>query len=174
VAELALVPESASVSDVRRQRDYWLGTTLFKMRRRYADAGKLLLGVAPHLGQDGAEAMFHGARALSRADDDERAIVWYRKVVAKYPRTEWAQEAQFLIGWLELNRGRYAESIEPLEQVLARYPRSKWVDDALWFLGPGALPQRPLGQGPDAARAAGQARRLAGGRQGAILAGPHR
>ncbi|MBK7539680.1 MAG: transglycosylase SLT domain-containing protein [Myxococcales bacterium] len=134
VAELALVPESSSVS-VRRQRDYWLGTTLFKMRRRYADAGKLLLGVAPHLGQDGAEAMFHGARALSRADDDERAIVWYRKVVAKYPRTEWAQEAQFLIGWLELNRGRYAESIEPLEQVLARYPRSKWVDDALWFLG---------------------------------------
>lgn len=134
VAELALVPESAALA-VRRQRDYWLGTALFKMRRRYADAGKLLLSVAPHLGADGAEAMFHGARALSRADEDDRAITWYRKVVEKYPRSEWAQEAQFLIGWLELNRGRYAQAIEPLEQVIRKYPRSKWVDDALWFSG---------------------------------------
>lgn len=135
VAELALVPESSSLA-LRRQRDYWLGTTLFKMRRRYADAGKLLLGVAPHLsGDTAAQAMFHGARALSRADHDDQAIVWYRKVVAKHPRTAWAQEALFLTGWLQLNRGKYAEAIAPLEQVVARYPRSKWVDDALWFSG---------------------------------------
>jgi soluble lytic murein transglycosylase len=132
VAELGLVPDNAPAA-IRRQRDYWLGTTLFKMRRRYADAGKLLLGVAPFLGSGAAEAMFHGARALSRADDDDQAIVWYRKVVAKYPRTDYAQEALFLTGWLELNRGTYAAAIAPLEQVIAKYPRSKWVDDALWF-----------------------------------------
>lgn len=135
LAELALVPESSPLA-IRRQRDYWLGTTLFKMRRRYGDAGKLLLGVSPHLsGDNAAKAMFHGARALSRADHDDQAIVWYRKVVAKYPRSEWAQEALFLSGWLELNRGNYAASIPPLEQVIAKYPRSKWVDDALWFSG---------------------------------------
>jgi soluble lytic murein transglycosylase len=135
VAELALVPDNSPLA-IRRQRDYWLGTTLFKMRRRYADAGKLLLGVSPHLSGDAAaQAMFHGARALSRADHDDQAIVWYRKVVAKFPRTEWAQEALFLTGWLELNRGNYAASIAPLEQVVAKYPRSKWVDDALWFSG---------------------------------------
>jgi soluble lytic murein transglycosylase len=95
-----------------------------------------LLGVSPHLsGDTAAQAMFHGARALSRADHDDQAIVWYRKVVAKFPRTEWAQEALFLTGWLEVNRGNYAASIAPLEQVVARYPRSKWVDDALWFAG---------------------------------------
>jgi soluble lytic murein transglycosylase len=134
VAELALVPDTVPLA-VRRQRDYWLGTTLFKMRRRYGDAGKLLLGVAPHLGAGGAEAMFHGARALSRADDDEQAMTWYRKVVAQFPRTEWAQEALFLTGWLQLNRGAYAAAIGPLDQVVATYPRSKWVDDALWFAG---------------------------------------
>jgi soluble lytic murein transglycosylase len=135
VAELALVPENSPVA-IRRQRDYWLGTTLFKMRRRYGDAGKLLLGVSPHLsGDTAAQAMFHGARALSRADHDDQAIVWYGKVVAKYPRTAWAEEALFLSGWLELNRGNYAASIAPLEKVVARYPRSKWVDDALWFAG---------------------------------------
>ena len=132
VAELMLVPDSAGDA-IRVRRDYWLGTTLFKMRRRYADAGKLLLAVAPKLGS--AEAMFHGARALSRADQDDDAIRWYRKVVATYPRTDWAAEAQYLTGWLEFNRGRYREAVAPLEEMLRRYPKSKWMDDALWFLG---------------------------------------
>ena len=132
VAELMLIPAAVpKATDLRR--DYWLGTTFFKMRRRYADAGKLLLGVAPEL--DSAEALFHGARALSRADQDDDAIRWYKVVVAKYPKSDYAAEAQYLTGWLEFNRGRYREAIAPLEEMLRRYPRSKWMDDALWFLG---------------------------------------
>jgi len=133
VAELALVPATGLSTSLTYQREYWLGTTLFQMRRRYGDAAKLLLGVYQKL--DSAEAMFHGARALSRADKDDEAITWYRKVVATYPRTAWAEEAQFLSGWLEFNRGRYKEAIKPLEDSLAKYPKSKWTDDALWFLG---------------------------------------
>jgi soluble lytic murein transglycosylase len=133
IAELALIPATGISDSLALQRDYWTGTTLFQMRRRYADAAKLLLGVYAKMSSP--EAMFHGARALSRADKDDEAIVWYRKVVATYPRTSWAEEAQFLSGWLEFNRGRYKEAIKPLEDSLAKYPRSKWVDDAHWFLG---------------------------------------
>jgi len=132
VGELMLV-EARAPKATRIRRDYWLGTTLFKMRRRYADAGKLLLGVAPTMGS--AEALFHGARALSRADDDDAAIGWYRKVVKQFPKTAWAAEAQYLTGWLEFNRGNYQAAVAPLEQTLKKYPRSKWVDDSLWFLG---------------------------------------
>jgi len=132
VAELMLVGDDVPES-TRIRRDYWLGTTLFKMRRRYADAGELLLAVAPKM--DSAEALFRGARALSRADRDDEAIRWYRQVVAKYPRSDWAAEAQYLSGWLEFNRGKYREAIGPLEETLRRYPKSKWMDDALWFLG---------------------------------------
>jgi len=134
VAELSLIGDPIA-ADVAHQRDYWLGITLFKMRRRYGDAGKLLLAVAPELGSQAAEAMFHGARALSRADRDDDAIRWYQQVVTGYPGTAYAQEAQFLIGWLDFNRGRYKEAVAPLELSLARYPRSKWADDARWFLG---------------------------------------
>ena len=134
VAELSLIGD-AIPADVGHRRDYWLGITLFKMRRRYGDAGKLLLGVYAQLGDAAAEAMFHGARALSRADRDDEAIGWYQKVVASYPGTAYAQEAQFLAGWLEFNRGHYKEAIAPLETSLARYPHGKWVDDSLWFLG---------------------------------------
>jgi soluble lytic murein transglycosylase len=149
VAELSLIgdPLPAGSADVAHQRDYWLGITLFKMRRRYGDASKLLLGVYAQLGGAAAEAMFHGARALSRADRDDEAITWYRKVVASYPSTAYAQEAQFLTGWLEFNRGRYQEAIAPLEASLARYPHSKWVDDSLWFLG---MAHYFLGQWPQA------------------------
>jgi soluble lytic murein transglycosylase len=133
IAELALLPPTGLPEGLANQRDYWTGTTLFQMRRRYGDAGKLLLGVYAKL--DSAEAMFHGARGLSRADKDDEAIVWYGKVVATYPRTAWAEEAQFLSGWLQFNRGRYKEAIKPLEDSLAKYPRSKWLDDATWFLG---------------------------------------
>ncbi|HUJ62198.1 MAG TPA: tetratricopeptide repeat protein [Kofleriaceae bacterium] len=134
IAELALIGDDAP-ADVRGQRDYWMGETLFDMRRRYGDAGKLLLAVYPSLGDKAPEAMFHGARALSRADRDDDAIAWYHKVVATYPHTAYAEEAQFLSGWLEFNRGHYREAIAPLEQALARYPRSKWAEDSLWFLG---------------------------------------
>jgi len=134
VEELALVSDTAT-DDVKTKRDYWLGETLFKMRRRYADAGALLLAVYPKMGSDAAEAMFHGARALSRADRDDEAIVWYRKVVATYPRSAYAEEASYLSGWLEFNRGRYKDAIAPLEASLKAYPSTKFSDDALWFLG---------------------------------------
>ena len=134
VAELGRLPEKLS-PELTRQRDYWLGTTLFKMRRRYGDAGQLLLGVYKQMGGDAASAMFHGARALSRADRDDEAITWYQRVVATYPSSPYAQEAAFLAGWLEFNRGNYRKAIAPLEASLAKYPKSKWVDDALWNLG---------------------------------------
>ena len=134
ITELSLLPAKLPI-EVARQRDYWLGETLFKMRRRYGDAGKLLLGVYKDMGGSAAEAMFHGARALSRADKDDEAIVWYRKVVAAYPSTAYAEEAAFLAGWLEFNRGKYKDAIAPLEASLKKYPKSKWVDDALWNLG---------------------------------------
>ncbi len=132
VAELSLLDPSDLSESLRVRRDYWLGTTLFRRRRRYDDASKLLLGVYKQL--DSAEAMFHGARSLSRADHDDLAITWYHKVVAKYPRTRWAEEAQFLAGWLEFHHGKYKKAIPPLEDGLRRYPKSRWVDDTLWFL----------------------------------------
>ncbi len=135
VAEFSLLDAATLSDDDRRQRDYALGTTLFKMRRRYDESAELLLGVYAKLGGAAAEAMFHGARAKSRSDQDDEAIAWYRKVVATYPKTPWAEEAQFLSGWLEFNRGKFREAIGPLEELLARYPKSKWVDDSLWFLG---------------------------------------
>src|SRR5690606_14342759 len=109
--------------------------TLFKMRRRYKDAADILLRIYKDMGSRAARAQFHGARALSRADRDAEAITWYRRVVAEHPRTPWAEEAQYLSGWLEFNMGNYRAAIAPLETMLSRYGRSRWAEPARWFLG---------------------------------------
>lgn len=134
IAELRRIPDSAPAKLVL-ERDFWTGMTLFKMRRRYKDAGAILLRIYKKMGPRAAEAMFHGARALSRADLDLEAVTWYQKVVAEYPRSKWAAEAQYLSGWLHFNLGQYRAGIRHLEKMRAKYPRSKWTKTADWYLG---------------------------------------
>ena len=132
IAELDKIPEDVPAG-LKDQITFWRGETLFSMRRDYAKAGELLLAVAPRMGKLAAQARFHGARARSRADHDDDAIAGYRDVVRLHPRTEWAEEAQFLIGWLEYNRAHYAEALPGLRATVKKYPRSKWAVDARWF-----------------------------------------
>ena len=134
IAELRSIPDSAGTKLVL-MRDYWTGTTLFKMRRRYKDAGDILLGLYKRMGKRAAEALFRGARALSRADFDEDAITWYQRVISEYPKSSWAAEAQFLSGWLKFNMGKYRDGIPHLEEMAKKYRRSKFTRSADWYLG---------------------------------------
>lgn len=133
IAELALIGDDEP-DDVLLRRDYWTGMTLFSMRRRYKDAGDILLGLYKKMGSSAAHALFTGARALSRADFDEEAIEWYQRVVAEYPSSAWAAEAQYLSGWLHYNLGQYDKAVPHLDKMLARYGSSRWAEHAEWFL----------------------------------------
>jgi soluble lytic murein transglycosylase len=134
LAELELVTDEEP-DDVRVLRDYWTATTLFKMRRQYDRAAQLYLAVAGKMAGRAAEALFHGARAYSRADRDDDAIRVYADVVHKYPSTDWAAEAQFLSGWLDFNRGRYREGLPALRATVQRYGSTKFGAEAVWYSG---------------------------------------
>ncbi len=135
IAELALVPDTVA-RRLRDRRDYWRGMTMFKLRRQYKRAGDLLLRIYKRLPRPlAAKAMFHGARALSRADFDKDAIRWYQRVVREFPGTSWAREAQFLSGWLEYNLGNFGAAIPHLTKMRRKYPGTRWAREALWFLG---------------------------------------
>jgi soluble lytic murein transglycosylase len=124
---------------LRDEIEYWLGTSFYRMRRNYEGAARKLLSVAQRLqGEKQAEAMFHGARALSRADKDDEAIKGYQAVVQAHPRSSWAPEASFLTGWLEYNRGRYTEAIPALSETVKRFTGQaggKFGDEARWYIG---------------------------------------
>lgn len=121
--------------EVRTERDYLVGMTKYHMRRDYLGASTLLLGAVDRLPVDkAASAAFHGARALSRADRDDDAIVGYDRVVQRFPNSKFAAEAQFLAGWLDFNRGRHRQALPRLEATLARFPRTEFALDAAWFI----------------------------------------
>jgi len=134
LAELERLPATLPAEQAA-ERDYQIGMTKFHMRRDYARAGDLLLATVPHLsGDKAASAAFHGARALSRVDRDDEAIAGYRKVVAAFPHSRFAAEAQYLSGWLEYNRGRFKESLPALQATLDHFGTSAFADDAAWCL----------------------------------------
>jgi soluble lytic murein transglycosylase len=148
--ELALLP-AALPADLAVERDFAIGMAKYNMRRDYAGAATLLQKVATQLaGEKAAFAAFHGARALSRIERNDEAIAGYRQVVARYPGSKWAAEAQFRSGWLDVNRGRFREALPGLQATLARYPHSPFADDAAWYL---ALAHHLLGEPAEALRA---------------------
>jgi soluble lytic murein transglycosylase len=134
LAELGALPANLPAAEAA-ERDYQIGMTKFHMRRDYAKAGELLLATAPHLtGDKAAAAAFHGARALSRVDRDDEAIAGYHKVIAEFPHSRFAAEAQYLAGWLDYNRGRFKESLPGLQATLDHFGGSAFADDAAWCL----------------------------------------
>lgn len=134
VLELEAVVEPLDLG-LRAERDFALGMAKYRMRRDYAGAAALLLGAVDGLlGDKAAQAAFHGARALSRADRDDEAIVAYGRMISRFPQARFAPEAQFLSGWLNTNRGRFREGLTGLQGTVARYPKSSFAEDAAWFI----------------------------------------
>jgi soluble lytic murein transglycosylase len=148
--ELAKLPPDLTPA-ARTERDFQIGMTKFQMRRDYRGAADLLLAVVPALsGDKAASALFHGTRALSRIDRDDDAIAGYKQVVARFPKSRFAAEAQFLSGWLDYNRGRFREALPALLATLAKFGNSAFADDAAWCL---AFAHFLLGELPTASAA---------------------
>lgn len=129
--------EVMKVDDALEAR--WLhtyGRALFRMRTRYADAAKVLRKSAARGGRYEIEDAFHAARALSRADQDARAVAAYRAFARAHPRSTRAPEARFLAAWLEIRMGRAAGKANMARLLKGRSAlRGKWRRSALWELG---------------------------------------
>ncbi|MCP4447312.1 MAG: transglycosylase SLT domain-containing protein [Myxococcales bacterium] len=133
--ELAELDPSGMDSATRLDHEFWLSMSLFKRRRHYEKAGRSFLSIYKKMGGRADEALFHAARALSRADFDTEAIENYQRLVEEYPHSKWAAEAQFLSGWLEFNRGRYREALPFLRNMPKRYHKSKFTKEVPWYMG---------------------------------------
>ena len=112
------------------------GMALFRTRNRYLDAARVLHGSALLGGPHEIEDAFHSARALSRADQDARAIRAYRRFAQRYPHNRRAAEARFLAAWLEIRLGRSNGEKQMERLVRGKSPlRGRWRRSALWELG---------------------------------------
>ena len=112
------------------------GMALFRTRTRYLDAARTLHQSALLRGEYEIEDAFHSARALSRADQDARAIRSYRRFAQRYPRSKRAPEARFLAAWLEIRLGR-SNGEKQMERLVRGKSavRGRWRRSAVWELG---------------------------------------
>jgi len=133
--ELASLDTGTMDAKTLLSHKFWLSMSLFKRRRHYHKAGKTFLEIYKKMGPRAAESLFHGARAMSRADYDKVAIQWYQVLVRDYPSSKWAAEAQFLSGWLEFNLGNYDEAIPYLGKMAKRFGASRFAKEVPWYLG---------------------------------------
>lgn len=133
IAELRALPPDASPA-MQDEVEYWLGTSLYRTRHHYIEASEKLLSVAGRLkGERQVEALFHGARALARANKDSEAVAQLSDLVKHHPRSSYAAEASFLTGWLVFNQDKYAEAIPLLQKTVAHHSGT-FADEARWYL----------------------------------------
>ncbi|MEM8607509.1 MAG: transglycosylase SLT domain-containing protein [Myxococcota bacterium] len=130
---LETVPPNDALDE---RRLHMLGMALFRMRTRYDEAARVLRASAERRGKYATEDAFHAARALSRADQDARAVRAYRAFAKRYPRSRRAPEARFLAAWLEIRMGRKNGEVQMARLLQGKNQvRGKWRRSALWELG---------------------------------------
>jgi peptidoglycan lytic transglycosylase len=106
------------------------GMTLYRARGRYLEAAKALRECAALGAPDAAECAFHAARALSRADRDDEAMVAYADVSARYARSSWGDEATYFVPYLHALHGEWREAARGFDEYVRRYPTGAEKADA--------------------------------------------
>ncbi|HZH03415.1 MAG TPA: tetratricopeptide repeat protein, partial [Myxococcaceae bacterium] len=95
-----------------------------------------------------AEAGLLQARRTLRTHDNDSARKQMADLVRAYP-DEWpAREAAFLVGWLDLQLGKYEDALKSFDAYEKRYRGSGRRDDVLWL---GAWARIRLGRYAEAA-----------------------
>lgn len=100
-----------------------------RARVQYTDAAKLYLECANASGGT-AEDLLSSARALSRGDDDDAAIVRYADVAKKFAKTTQAADASFLSARLQMLHGRWKLAAEAFDDYLKKFPAGGDRDSA--------------------------------------------
>jgi soluble lytic murein transglycosylase len=119
--------------------------------REYPDAARAFREAAASGSGHEAEDLHYVGRSLARADHDEEAAKVYREVVARYPRSPFAEKSAYQAARLDLQDGRFKEAVPAYTRYLATYPKGDHRDEAeyeralAWLSsGSAALAQRAL------------------------------
>lgn len=94
---------------------------LYKARTRYVEAAQAWQKCAALGGVHAAEDSFLAARSLSRADRDTDALAAFAEVVQRYPKSTWAEQADFHIARTHALGGRWREASIAFDDYAKRY-----------------------------------------------------
>jgi soluble lytic murein transglycosylase len=104
---------------------------LYASRANYAKAAEQFERAAREDPGSAPQALFYAARALSRAQLDERAIAGYERVSRAFPKSNWAEQAQYLSARLRFIAGQYVKARDLYDKYLSAFgKRARFGNDA--------------------------------------------
>ena len=128
--ELDRIAEAPGKSPSRAQLAMARARVVFGSRDRYDEAAKLFEDAARSEPSTAPEALFYAAKAWSRANQNERALALYARVARMYPRTPWAERADYQHARLLRLSARWREAVPAYASYLARHRRGSSVAEA--------------------------------------------
>jgi soluble lytic murein transglycosylase len=94
----------------------------FKARTRYPEAALVYRACAALGGPKAAEDSFLSARAFSRADRDGDALPAFASVIQHFPRTTWADQAEFHVARSHALAGHWKDAAHALDDYVKHFP----------------------------------------------------
>ncbi len=82
-----------------------------------------------------AEALNHLASTFIVANEDERALEVFARILDQHPSHRHAERAAWKLGWARYRQGRYAEASATFERGAANAPRSDYRPSWLFWSG---------------------------------------
>ena len=159
-AELALVAKAPGSPAPVGRLTYLRAFALYAARSSYTKAAELFERAAREDPENAPRALFYAARALSRGQLDDRAIAGYERVARQFPKTDWAEQAQYLSARLRFIAGDYLKARAQYDRYLATFgKRARFGNDANYERALCALEtDQPLSAAPTFARLAALAK----------------
>jgi soluble lytic murein transglycosylase len=153
-AELALLAKAPGSPAPVGRITYLRAFALYAARSNYAKAAELFERAAREDHENAPRALFFAARALSRGQLDERAIAGYERVARQFPKSDWAEQAQYLSARLRFIAGDYPKARGLYDKYLAAFgKRARFGNDASYERALCALEtDQPLSAAPTFAR----------------------
>ena len=139
---------------------YLRAFALYASRANYSKAAELFERAAREDPENAPRALFFAARALSRGQLDDRAIAGYERVARQFPKTDWAEQAQYLTARLHFIAGEYVKARGLYDKYLSAFGKhARFGNDASYERGLCALEtDQPLSAAPTFARLAALAK----------------
>ena len=130
-AEFALLSKAPGAPVPAGRISYLRAFALYAARSDYAKAAESFERAAREDPGNAPQALFYAARALSRAQLDERAIAGYERVSRAFPKTGWAEQAQYLSARLRFIAGEYQKARDLYDKYLSAFgKRARFGNDA--------------------------------------------
>src|SRR5262249_51041310 len=104
--------------------------------KQAAQATTVLARVSDRNPELRAEALFHQAEALRRANRSSESSVAIDRLLSQYPKTRWSVEALYNLATYLNKQDRETEAVTRYRQLLGSYPESQYAAEASYSLGP--------------------------------------